>query len=397
MCLKHCKRIVRHIRQRSMCLLFSTHTSSTCSRYVTRDNLAVKHGSVSIHNSGTAVGHVLASYNVLHELELGVFLTHNRYTTVHGVQICCSEAEGPQGYACNLYLCVDRCTVDIGTGSPLYVVTGNNTGDLREVQYFDAGTGRIDGIVNNIRQHHCVGVRHTGPDNFGAGDLSIRLLICKFQTGLYNSRILAQDYAAVAGVLACNEVHRLRVVLHRVTCNRSKVHDRATSSRTRSIYALPKRVIVIQALENIVERLQHALSGGHGTKHVYMCGNTYAILSIHRTLSNDATVDRLTLGVHDTNFGGCRARQRLRSSRSSIDHNIFHAHNRSSCTCNCRRKRLGQHKHGISIVFALDVRDNIFDAGEDQNITSCDICSHSGIARKSVTGAQRYRDICTGL
>lgn len=128
-----------------------------------------------------------------------------------------------------------------------------------------------------------------------------------------------------------------------------------------------------------------------------MCGNTYAILRVHRTLSNDATVDRLTLGVHDTNFGGCRARQCLRSSRSSIDHNIFHACNRSSCICNCRRKRLGQHEHGISVVFALDIRDNIFDAGEDQNITSCDICGHSGIARESVTGAQRYRDICTGL
>lgn len=128
-----------------------------------------------------------------------------------------------------------------------------------------------------------------------------------------------------------------------------------------------------------------------------MCGNTYAILRIHRTLSNDATVDRLTLGVHDTNFGGCRARQCLRSSRSSIDHNIFHTHNRCSCICNCRRKRFGQYEHGVSIVFALDVRDNILDAGEDQNITSCDIGSHSGISRKSVTRAQRYRDICAGL
>lgn len=113
--LKYCERVIWHIGQRSMRLLFSAHTSGACGRYVTRNNLAIEHSIIGIHDSRTAVGHVLVSYNVLHELELGVFLTHNRYTTVHGVQICGSEAEGPQGYACNLYLCVDRCTVDIGT------------------------------------------------------------------------------------------------------------------------------------------------------------------------------------------------------------------------------------------------------------------------------------------
>lgn len=74
-----------------MCLLFSAHTSGACGRYVTRNNLAIEHGIVCIHNSGTAVGHVLVSYNVLYELELGVFLTHNRYATGHGVQVCGRE------------------------------------------------------------------------------------------------------------------------------------------------------------------------------------------------------------------------------------------------------------------------------------------------------------------
>lgn len=112
--LKHCERIIWHIGQRSMCLLFSAHTSGACCCYVTRNNLAIEHGIVRVHNSGAAVSHVLISYNVLHELELGIFLTHNRYTTAHGVQICGGEAECPQGYACNLYLCIDRCTVDVG-------------------------------------------------------------------------------------------------------------------------------------------------------------------------------------------------------------------------------------------------------------------------------------------
>lgn len=270
MSLQHSKCAVRHIGQRSMGLLAGAHTGSTGGSNVPWNDLAAEYSIVGIHNRSTAVGYILILDNMTNELELGVVLTDDRHSSSHGRQICGREAECGARNIGNLDLVINRGAIDIRTCAPFYVVAGNSTVNLCGIENRDTSTCRIDCVVDNLCEGHCARIRHTGPDNLGAGDLCIRLLVSKLQASLYNGRILAQDNTVIASVLTIDEIHRLRISLYSIAGYCCKIHNSVPGRGTCGIHTLSERVIAVQALEDVIECLQHALTGAHRAKHIHM-------------------------------------------------------------------------------------------------------------------------------
>lgn len=379
-----------------MRLLAGTHPSGTCGSNVPRNDLAAKHSIIGVHDSSTAVGHILVLDDMINELELGVVFAYDRYSSSHGRQICSPEPERCTCNVSDLNLAINRCTIDIGVRKPLYIVASNNTRNLCCVENRDTSTCRIYCIVNNLGQGHCIRVRHTSPDDLGIRHLSIRLLVGKLQASLYDRRVLAQDNAVVAGVFAVDEVHRLRISLYCVLCDCCEVHNSIAGCSACSVYALSERVVVIQALEDVVECLHHAGTSTNRTKHVHMLENANAVLGIQSTLRDDAALDRLSLGVHDANCRRGRACECLRRGVSSFDRSIVYTfYHRSSVSNGCRKCFI-EHKHRVSVILTFDIRDNILDRVDNENIASYNIRSHSSVACIPVTRAKHNRDFDIG-
>ena len=396
MCLQNHERSIRHIRQWSMRLFTGTHPCGTCCRNVPRNNLATEYSIIGVYYSSTTVGHILALDNMINELELGVVFAHDRHSSRHGRQICSRESECCTFNVSDINLAINRCTIDIGVRTPLYIVANNNARNLCFVDNRDAGTCRSYCVINNLGQGHCIWVRHARPDDLGIRNLSIRLLVGKLQASLYNRWILAQDNAVIAGVFAIDEVHCLCVSFYGVACDCCEVHNSIAGRRTCSVYALSERVVVIQALEDVVKRLHHAGTSTDRTKHVHMFENADAILGIQGTLRDDTALDRLSLGVHDANFSCRRACECLRCDASSFDCSIVYTFYHRSSISDGRRKCFIEYKHRVSVILTFDIRDNILDRVEYKNIASCNICNHSSVAGIPITRAKHNRDFNIG-